>query len=52
MLVGERPLTQVVKSFERADPITLPFISPESRFEPRNLIGWLKETFLKRAVIG
>ena len=30
MLIGERPLAQAVKSFERADPITLPFISPES----------------------
>ena len=30
VLVGERPLAQAVKSFERADPITLPFISPES----------------------
>ena len=52
MLVGERPLAQAVKSFERADPITLPFISPESRFDPRNLIGRLKKTFLKRAAIG
>ena len=39
MLVGERPLAQAVKSFERVDPITLPFISPESRFDPGNLIG-------------
>ena len=52
VLVGERPLAQAVKSFERADPITLPFISPESRFDPRNLIGRLKKTFLKRAAIG
>ena len=41
MLVGERPLAQAVKSFERADPITLPFISPESKFDPGNLIGRL-----------
>ena len=38
MLVGERSLAQAVKSFERADP-TLPFISPESRFDPGNLIS-------------
>ena len=31
MLVDERPLAQAVKSFERADPITLPFFAPESR---------------------
>ena len=47
MLVGERPLAQAVKSFERADPITLPFISPESKFDPGNLIGRLKKCFLK-----
>ena len=47
MLVGERPLAQSVKSFERADPIALPFISPESRFDPANLIGRLKKRFLK-----
>ena len=47
MLVGDRPLAQAVKSFERADPITLPFISPESRFDHENLIGWLKKGFLK-----
>ena len=47
MLVGERPLAQAVKSFERADPITLPFISPESKFDPGNLIGRLKKRFLK-----
>ena len=41
-LVGERPLVQAVKSFERADPITLPCISPESKFDPGNLIGRLK----------
>ena len=41
VLVGERPLAQAVKSFERADPITLPFISPESKFDPGNLIGRL-----------
>ena len=53
MLVGERPLAQAVKSFECATPITLPFISPESRFDPGNLIGWLiGKTFLKRAAIG
>ena len=38
-LVGERPLG--------ADPITLPFISPESRFDPGNLIGRLEKRFLK-----
>ena len=45
MLVGERPLPGLrsVKSFERADPITLPFISPESKFDPGNLIGRLKK---------
>ena len=48
MLIGERPLAQAVKSFERADPITLPFISPESKFDPGNLIGWLKKRFLTR----
>ena len=47
MLVSERPLAQAVKSFERADPITLPFISPESKFDPGNLIGRLKKRFLK-----
>ena len=47
VLVGERPLAQAVKSFEYADPITLPFISPESRFDPGNVIGWLKKRFLK-----
>ena len=52
LLVGERPLAHAVKSFERDDPITLPFISLESRFDPRNLIGRLKKTFLKRAAIG
>ena len=31
---------------ERADPITLPFISPESKFDPGNLIGRLKKRFL------
>ena len=39
VLVGERPLAQAVKSFERADSITLPFVSPQSRFDPGNLIG-------------
>ena len=47
MLVGERPLAQAVKYFEHADPIMLPFISPESRFDPRNLIGRLIKRFLK-----
>jgi len=47
VLVGERPLAQAVKSFEHADPITLPCISPESRFDPGNVIGWLKKRFLK-----
>ena len=47
VLVGERPLAQAVKSFEHADLITLPFVSPESRFDPRNVIGWLKKRFLK-----
>ena len=47
MLVGERPLAQAVKSFERAGPITLPFISPESKFDPGNLIGRLKKRFFK-----
>ena len=47
VLVGERPLAQAVKSFERADPITLPVISPESRFDPDNVIGQLKKRFLK-----
>ena len=48
VLVSERPLAQAVKSFERANPITLPFISPESRFDPSgNLIGRLEKRFLK-----
>ena len=47
MFVGERPLAQAVKSFERADPITLPVISPESRFDPGNLIGRLEKRFLQ-----
>ena len=46
MLVGERPLAQAVKSFEGADPITLPFICSESRFDPGNLIGRLKKRSL------
>ena len=46
MLVSERPLAQAVKSFEHNDPITLPFISPESRFDPGNLIGRLEKRFL------
>ena len=51
VLIGERPLAQAVKSFERADPITLPFISPESKFDPGNLIGRLKKRFLKRLLL-
>ena len=51
MLVGERPLAQAVKSFERADPITLPFISPESRLGPGNLIGRLIKRFLKELLL-
>lgn len=47
VLVGERPLARAVKYFERADSITLPFISPESKFQPGNLIGRLKKRFLK-----
>ena len=47
VLVGERPLAQAVKSFERADPIMLPVISPESRFDPGNLIGRLKKRHLE-----
>ena len=43
-LVGERPLG--------ADPITLPFISPESRFDPWNLIGRLEKRFLKGPLLG
>ena len=46
VLVGERPLAQAVKSFERVDPITL-FIYPESKIDPGNLIGRLKKRFLK-----
>ena len=51
MLVGERHVAQAVKSFERADPITLSFISPGSRFDSGNLIGRLKKRFLKRAAV-
>ena len=51
MFVGERPLAQAVKSFERADPITLPVISPESRFDPGNLIGRLEKRFLQRLLL-
>ena len=47
MLVSERPLAQAVKSFGRADPITLPVISPESRFDPGNLIGRLEKRLLE-----
>jgi len=46
VLVGES-LAQAVKSFECANPITLPFISSESKFDPGNLIGLLKKHFLK-----
>ena len=52
VLVDERPLAQAVKSFERADPIRLPFIPPESKFDPGNLIRRLKKRFVKRAAIG
>ena len=51
VLVGERPVAQAVKSFERTDPITLSFISPGSRSDPGNLIGRLKKRFLKRAAV-
>ena len=47
VLVNKRPLAEVAKSFERANPLTSPFISPESRFDPGNLIGRLKKCFLK-----
>ena len=47
VLYSERPLAQAVKSFEGTDPITLPYISPESRLDPGNLIGWLIKRFLK-----
>ena len=50
-LVGERHLAQAVKSFERADPITLPFVSPESRLDPENLIGRLIKRFLKELLL-
>ena len=46
-LVDKRPLAQAVKFFVHANPIMLPFISPESRFDPGNLIGLLKKHFLK-----
>ena len=48
----KRPLAQAVKSFERADPITLPVISPESRFDPGNLIGRLEKRFLKGLLLA
>ena len=32
MLVGERPLAQAVKSFERADPITLPMLNIDAHY--------------------
>ena len=51
MLVGKRPLAQAVKSFECTNPITLPFISPESRFDPGNLITWLEKRFLEGLVL-
>ena len=51
MLVDERSLDQAVKTFERADPITLPFISPESRLDPGNLIGGLIKRFLKELLL-
>ena len=51
MLVGEGPLAQAVKSFERTDAIMLPFISPESRLDPGNLIGWLIKRFLKELLL-
>ena len=35
------------KSFERVNPITLPVISPESRFDPGNLIGRLEKRLLE-----
>ena len=47
VLVGKRPLAQAVKSFECTDPITLSIISPESRFDPGNLIGRLEKRFSK-----
>ena len=48
VLVGKRPLGQAVtESFERTGPITLPFISPESRFDPGNVIGRLGKRLLK-----
>ena len=47
VLVGERPLAQAVKSFQRADPITLPFISLESKFDPEDLIGGFKKRVLR-----
>ena len=48
MLESERPLAQAVKSFEHADPITLPVISPESRFDPGNLIVGLEKRLFKK----
>ena len=47
VLVGERPLAQAIESYECVDPTTLPYISPESRFDPGNLIGRLEKRFLK-----
>ena len=47
LLVCERPLAQAVRSFECANPIMLPIISSESRFDPGNLIGRLEKRFLK-----
>ena len=51
VLVGERPLARAVRSFERADPITLPVISPESRFDPGNLIGRLEKRFFREGLL-
>ena len=51
VLVGERPLAQAVKSFQSADPITLPVISPELRFDPGNLIGQLEKRFLEELLL-
>ena len=45
-------MAQAVKSFERADPITLPGISPESRFDPGEANWSVRKTFLRRAAIG
>ena len=52
MLVSKRPLAHVVKSFEHADPIALPFISPESRLDHRNLVGLSIKDFLKGLLLS